>query len=208
MTLFLFILRSWSDEKESALINDLSLCLGKQRIDVDNLASIMRGKDHYGNDQLSGQQVAASLRVAGITLDRPIKTRWMKPADIIGKGIYSIPVLIEIMEMAAKAAKGDIHMKTGNYNEDTETNKDSGKDEHSSWKSLLELKSGLPIQNVQGSLVDRQMKQKNVGRLADAMYQSYNQYQGYLPPKDVVSLPWLIALCIIWVWTRGGLGGQ
>ena len=32
------------------------------------------------------------------------------------------------------------------------------------------------------------MKQKNVERLKGAMYQSYNQYQGYLPAKDVVQL--------------------
>ena len=65
----------------------------------------MRGKDHYGNDQLSRQQVAASLRVVGVTLHRPIKTRWMKAADIIGKAIYLIPALIETMERAAEATK-------------------------------------------------------------------------------------------------------
>ena len=181
--LSLDLVRCWSDDKNSVLIHDLSLCLEKQRVDIDNLASIMRGKDHYGNDQLSGQQVTASLRVAGITLDRPIKATWMKAADTIGKGIYSIPVLIETMEMAA-LAKGRTHASNTNKGNPPET----AEDEDSSWKSLLELNSSLPIQNVPGSLVDRQMKQKNVGRLAGAMYQSYNQYQGNLPPKDVVQL--------------------
>ena len=99
-------LRSWSEEKESSLIHELSLCLGKQGVDMNKLASMMRSKDHYGNDQLSGQQVGVSLRVVGITLDRGMMTRWMKAADIIGKGIYSIPVLIDIMDKADKKAKG------------------------------------------------------------------------------------------------------
>ena len=172
----------------------------------------MRGKDHYGNDQLSRQQVAASLRVAGVTLHRPIKTRWMKAADIIGKGIYSIPVLIEMIEKAA-AAKGDTHGKTGIHNVASRINKDHPskpvEDEDSSWKSLLELNSSLPmpIQNVQGSLVARQMKQKNVGRLNGAMHQSYNQYQGYLPPKDVVQLALAYSTVYHLGLDQGGISG-
>ena len=38
------------------------------------------------------------------------------------------------------------------------------------------------------SMVDRSMKQKHVVRLKAAMYQSYKQYQGYIPPKEVVQL--------------------
>ena len=51
----------------------------------------MRSKDHYGNDQLSGQQVQDSLRRLGIKIDKSVLTKWMKAADMIGRGIYSIP---------------------------------------------------------------------------------------------------------------------
>ena len=152
----------------------------------------MRSKDHYGNDQLSGQQVGTSLRVVGIILDRAIKARWMKAADIIGKGIYSIPILLDTLDKAAKEAKAgrfpqtDFKNKVSTMNEDPQL--ESGHDQDSSWKSILDLNSSLPRQAGQGTMVDSQMKQKNVGRLKAAMYQNYNQYQGYLPPKDVVQL--------------------
>ena len=38
------------------------------------------------------------------------------------------------------------------------------------------------------SMVDSSMKQKHVVRLKAAMYQSYKQYQGCIPPKEVVQL--------------------
>ena len=72
---------------------------------MEKLGSIMRSKDHYGNEQLSKQQLVVSLRVADITLDREMVSTWMKAADIVGKGIYSIPVLLDILVKAAQAAK-------------------------------------------------------------------------------------------------------
>ena len=76
---------------------------------MEKLGSIMRSKDHYGNEQLSRQQLVVSLRVADITLDREMVSTWMKAADIVGKGIYSIPVLLDILGEAAQAAR------TGGY---------------------------------------------------------------------------------------------
>ena len=55
----------------------------------------MRSKDHYGNDQLSGQQVSASLRAVGLTVERSAFASWLRSCDTIGKGIYSIPGAIE-----------------------------------------------------------------------------------------------------------------
>ena len=36
--------------------------------------------------------------------------------------------------------------------------------------------------------MDTHLRQKNIGLLRAAMYQSYHHHQGYLPPKDVVQL--------------------
>ena len=63
---------------------------------MDKLGSIMRSKDHYRNEQLSGQQIEVSLRAADITHDREMVMRWMRAADVVGRGIYSIPVLLDI----------------------------------------------------------------------------------------------------------------
>ena len=105
--------RSWSAGQEADLLHDLALCVGKQTIDIKKLGMLMRGKDHYGNDQLSKQQVSASLRVAGISLDRPILARWMKAADIVENGIYSIPALLDILENAAADPNRNKYTKPG-----------------------------------------------------------------------------------------------
>ena len=203
------ILRSWSDEKESDLIRELSLCLGNQRLDMDKLAIIMRSKDHYGNDQLSRQQVEVSLRVVGITLDRGMMTRWMKAADIIGKGIFSIPILLDILNKADKEAKREgiprYGMKQESSNDDPQVESDH--DEDSSWKSILDLNSSLPKQKGKSTMVDSHMKQKNVARLKAAMYQSYHQYQGYLPPKDVVQLSLAYSTVFYLGMDQGGIRG-
>ena len=206
-------LRSWSEEKEFSLIHELSLCLGKQGVDMNKLASIMRSKDHYGNDQLSGQQVGVSLRVMGITLDRGIMTRWMKAADIIGKGIYSIPVLIDIMEKADKKAKGggiseaETKKESSITVDDPPADSDDDLDSDSRWKNLLDLNSSLPKQKGRSTTVDMHMKQKNVARLKAAMYQSYHQYQGYLPPKDVVQLSLAYSTVFYLGMDQGGIRG-
>ena len=173
--------RSWSAGQEADLLHNLALCVGKQTIDIEKLGMLMRGKDHYGNDQLSKQQVSASLRVAAISLDRPILARWMKAADIVENGIYSIPALLDILEKANADPNRDKYSRPGIF-----LRNETVQDADSKWKSILDLNSSLPRQT--GPPADRQMRQKNVGRLKGAMYQSYNQYQGYLPPKDMVQL--------------------
>ena len=157
---------------------------------MDKLGSIMRAKDHYGNDQISGQQIGACLRVAEITLDRGMMSRWMKAADIVGKGIYSIPVLLDIMEKAAQVGKSG-EMASKRKDQPVKESKHEMVDydaSDSSWKNLLDLNSSLPKQKMKDAMVDSNMKQKHVMRMKGAMYQSYNQNQGYLPPKEVVQL--------------------
>ena len=170
-------------------MKDLSLCLENKMVDVDKLGSMMRGKDHYGNDQLSKQQVNACLRVAGISLERTIKERWMKAGDIIEKGIYSIPVLIEILDKAVALNKQEKDTKSWDNKEDYNNN---GKEERltaaddEEWKVLLSLNSSLPRQK--NTMTDRNSLQNNIGKLRGAMYGSYNQHHGLLPPKDTVQL--------------------
>ena len=68
----------------------------RQKVELDKLGQVMRSKDHYGNDQLSGQQVSASLRAVGLTVERSAFASWLRSCDTIGKGIYSIPGAIEV----------------------------------------------------------------------------------------------------------------
>ena len=180
--------RSWSEVKEADLVKDLSLCLENKVVDVAKLGSMMRGKDHYGNDQLSKQQVNACLRVAGISLDGTIKGRWMKAGDIIEKGIYSIPVLIEILNKAV-ALNVERNTKSWDSNEAFNNNDELEKlvdHDDEEWKIILSLNSSLPIQR--NTITDRNSLQNNIGKLRGAMYGSYNQYHGLLPPKDTVQL--------------------
>ena len=180
--------RSWSDEKEDGLIDDLSFCLGTQKVDMDKLGHMMRSKDHYGNDQISGQQIGACLRVEQIILDKGVMGRWMKAADIVGKGIYSIPVLLEIMEKATEREK-KTNIYPGNDQQVGRMEEDEDEDDsNTTWKNLLDLNSSLPKQKMKDTMVDTNMKQKHVNRLKAAMYQSYNQSHGFLPPKEVVQL--------------------
>ena len=172
------------------MIEELSFCLGTQRIDMEKLGNIMRSKDHYGNDQISGQQIGACLRVEQIILERGVTGRWMKAADIVGKGIYSIPVLLEILQKGVQRGKNLQGKKKENIGSD-ESNTSGDIDEedfNSSWKNLLDLNSSLPRQKLKDNLVDTSMRQKHVNRMKAAMYQSYNQSQGFLPAKEVVQL--------------------
>ena len=150
----------------------------------------MRSKDHYGNDQLSGQQVSASLRAVGLTVERSAFASWLRSADTIGKGIYSIPGLLEVMAQAVKRAKGE----EGRQSRDTRipevqerrdkaqalvaaplTNANT-KEEDMSWQQLLDLNSSLP--RVRGRGEDSGLRLRNLARLRTAMEQSYKQQHG------------------------------
>ena len=104
--------QSWTEEKESSLVTDLSRALEGTAVEVERLAEVMRRKDHYGNDQLSGQQVQDSLRSLSLRLDKSLVTRWMKAADMISRGIYSIPVLLDILKLAIKLRNDRSHHKS------------------------------------------------------------------------------------------------
>ena len=134
----------------------------------------MRSKDHYGNDTLSGQQVQDSLRQAGLKLDRGTVSRWMRAADTIGRAIYSIPVLLELITRAARAeVRQPVPSRQGTP--------DSGDQDHT-WRQILDINAGLPRQRTKSTSDDREIRLKNVMRLKSAMYSSYNQHQ--VKPKD------------------------
>ena len=134
----------------------------------------MRSKDHYGNDTLSGQQVQDSLRQAGVKLDRGAVSRWMRAADTIGRGIYSIPVLLDLITRAARAEVGlGVRSDFGPSRQGTP---DEG-DQDITWRQILDINAGLPRQRTKSTSDDREIRLKNVMRLKSAMYSSYNQHQ-------------------------------
>ena len=134
----------------------------------------MRSKDHYGNDTLSGQQVQDSLRQAGVKLDRAAVSRWMRAADIIGRGIYSIPVLLDLITRAARAeVRQSVQSDLGPSRQGTP---DGGDQDHT-WRQILDINAGLPRQRTKSTSDDRDIRLKNVMRLKSAMYSSYNQHQ-------------------------------
>ena len=53
----------WTAEEEARLVADMAAGLASHqgRLDISRLADIMRAKDHYGNDQISSQQVDNSF---------------------------------------------------------------------------------------------------------------------------------------------------
>ena len=148
----------------------------------------MRSKDHYGNDQLSGQQVSASLRAVGLTVERSAFASWLRSADTIGKGIYSIPGLLEVMAQAVKRAKGEEMRPTRDKRvPEVHERRERGlvaapltnantKEEDLSWQQLLDLNSSLP--RVRGRGEDGGLRMRNLARLRVAMEQSYKQQNG------------------------------
>ena len=186
--------QSWTEEKESSLVTDLSRALEGTAVEVERLAEVMRRKDHYGNDQLSGQQVQDSLRSLSLRLDKSLVNRWMKAADMIGRGIYSIPVLLDILKLAInnnnsttskdKLRNDRSHHKSQDFN----NNNNNSNYSDTTWRNILDLNQSLPKVKGRRNSLEREMKLKNVMRLKTAMYSTYNQHQGYLPPKDVVQL--------------------
>ena len=139
----------------------------------------MRSKDHYGNDQLSGQQVQDSLRQAGVKLDRGLVSRMMRAADIIGRGIYSIPALVDLVTRAARAEVRDsAHARR--HRSDLGPSRlgtpDAGDPDHT-WRQILDINTGLPRQRTKSTSDDREIRLKNVMRLKTAMYSNYNQHQ-------------------------------
>ena len=183
--------QSWTEEKESSLVAEMSRALEKTTVDVERLAEVMRSKDHYGNDQLSGQQVQDSLR--GLRLDKSLVNRLMKAADMIGRGIYSIPVILDIMKLAINnnsttTDKNNKLRNDRNHHKSQDFNNNNNNYSDTTWRNILDLNNSLPKMKGRRNSLDREMKLKNVMRLKTAMYASYNQHQGYLPPKDVVQL--------------------
>ena len=149
---------------------------------------MMRSKDHYGNDQLSGQQVSASLRAVGLTVERSAFASWLRSADTIGKGIYSIPGLLEVMSQAVKRAKGEegrptrdkripeVHERRDKALVAAPLTNANTKEEDLSWQQLLDLNSSLP--RVRGRGEDGGLRLRNLARLRTAMEQSYKQQHG------------------------------
>ena len=139
--------------EEDRAVSALSRALGRQKVELEKLSQVMRSKDHYGNDQLSGQQVSASLRAVGLTVERSAMTTWLRTADTIGKGIYSIPGLLDILGNAVKRARGEDgrqNKERGSREERSEglvaaplTNNNT-REEDLSWHRLLDLNSSLP----------------------------------------------------------------
>ena len=56
------------------------------------------------------------------------------------------------------------------------------------WMRILELNGTLPRPKRKETVVDTYLKQKNTRLLRNALYDSAQQYEGYLPPKEVVQL--------------------
>jgi len=189
--------KAMTGEQELAVL-ELARTLGRQKVELERLGQVMRSKDHYGNDQLSGQQVSASLRAVGLTVERSAFASWLRSADTIGKGIYSIPGLLEVMSQAVKRAKGEegrpardkripeVHERRDKALVAAPLTNANTKEEDLSWQQLLDLNSSLP--RVRGRGEDGGLRLRNLARLRSAMEQSYKQQHGYLPPKDVVQL--------------------
>jgi len=182
--------RELTGEEELAVL-ELARTLGRQKVELDKLGQVMRSKDHYGNDQLSGQQVSASLRAVGLTVERSAFASWLRSCDTIGKGIYSIPGLLEIMAHAVKRSLGgeskstrdkkipDIHERADQALVAAPlTKRTIAKEEDLSWQQLLDLNSTLP--RVRGRGEDGGLRLRNLARLRTAMDQSYKQQNGEL----------------------------
>ena len=144
---------------------------------MERLDEIMRSKDHYGNDTLSGQQVQDSLRQAGVKLDRGAVSRWMRAADTIGRGIYSIPALLDLITRAARAEVRQSAHAQRHLSDLGPSRQGTPGDPDHTWKQILDINAGLPRQRTKSTSDDREIRLKNVMRLKTAMYSSYNQHQ-------------------------------
>ena len=80
-------------------------------------------------------------------------TTWLRTADTIGKGIYSIPALLDILGSAVKRARGEDgrqNKERGNREERSESlvaaplTNNNTREEDLSWQRLLDLNSSLP----------------------------------------------------------------
>ena len=80
-------------------------------------------------------------------------------------------------------------------------------DSDSSWLTLLELNRSLPKPRRKGTIVDIYLRQKNIGQLEAAMHQNQHQYQGYLPPKEVVQLALAYSTVFYLGVDQGGIKG-
>ena len=173
--------KSWTDERENDLLRGLNKSLADQKVDVDRLSEILHSKDHYGNGQVSNQQIQDSLRQLGVNFEKSLVIQWMKSADMIGRGIYSIPVLIETMKLATNnnVVMTPVRSKRKHMSSSESNLHKVGKSQpvDNTWRHILDLNSSLPRQKSKSSSDDREVRLKNVMRLKSAMYSSYNQHQ-------------------------------
>ena len=86
-------------------------------------------------------------------------------------------------------------------------NSSAHNDPDSTWMTILELNGNLPKPKRKETIVDIYLRQKNASQLKAAMYQSYHQYQGYLPPKDVVQLALAYSTVYYLGLDQGGIRG-
>ena len=100
--------------EEAKLVHDLRRSLGKQIIDVDITANMMKNLDRTAEDQLTFDQVESVLDTVNIKLDKMVMTRWMKAARTAAVSSCSITRLVQILHKAANPVH-KLYLAGGNY---------------------------------------------------------------------------------------------
>jgi len=187
--------RNWTERDDARLMADLSRSVGNQIIDMDRLAMVMREKDHYGNEQVSSQQAWASLSTCLIVLEKPVFNRWLQSADMAGRGIYSIPVLLDALETAISTApplpihKSKVPIAIHSGRKRSTHMHDIRNSPPVSAASFARFSSNSTSPTRGGSKTEgERSKDKYFTKLQHAMVQSYNNHNGYLPVREVESL--------------------
>ena len=81
-------------------MSSLKTSLGQQQVSLPALADILHSKDYSGHNQVSAPQLRSALRSVGVVLDRETMQEIMRAADVEGKGVLSIPALLDILSKA------------------------------------------------------------------------------------------------------------
>ena len=100
--------------EEAKLVYDLRHSLGKQIVDVDITANMMKTLDKSGEDQLTFDQVESVLDTVHVKLDKMIMTRWMKAARTAAVSSCSITSLVQMLHKAAYPVHKP-YLAGGNY---------------------------------------------------------------------------------------------
>ena len=169
---------------EAGLVEELRAWLAGRLVDVELVAATMLELSHAGH--IARETVDTALRENNIFLERKLLARWCSLASSSGS-TCSLDTLIHILTKAVNPIL-EVNYMNATLPEGNEIDFANSlfSLDNSQYGELNEIDNKKRKDILLRTEVD--LKTKHIGRLKQALYTSYKQRSGYLPPEEVLQL--------------------